>query len=435
MPSADSSIFALASHAGRAGVAVVRVSGPLAGESVRALTGALPRPRQAVLRRLAYQGAEIDQALLLWFPAPHSFTGEDVAEFHIHGGRAIREALFTALTALGLRPAEPGEFSRRAVENGKLDLTRAEAVADLVDAETPAQLRQALRQHDGALADLYEGWRAALIAALGRAEAAIDFSDDGVGEKEFAAARATAIEITKQIQEHMDDAGRGESLREGLRLTILGPPNAGKSSLINALARRDVAIVSDTPGTTRDVVEARLDIGGYLLQVADTAGVRQTNEPIEAEGVRRALSHAAGGMTLLLLDGAVQNPRAGLPSNLPEPDLTVWNKSDIGFVRDGLCISLKTGQGVPGLMKMLQQKVQHKLESKDGAPPLTRPRHRHALREALGHLQHGLAAPASHPELLAEDLRLAMRAIGRITGRVDVEELLDFVFRDFCIGK
>jgi len=393
----------------------------------------MPAPRQAALRRLAYQGAEIDQALLLWFPAPHSFTGEDVAEFHIHGGRAIREALFAALSALGLRPAEPGEFSRRAVENGKLDLTRAEAVADLVDAETPAQLRQALRQHDGALADLYEGWRAALIAALGRAEAAIDFSDDGVGEEEFARARDAAGKISQEIQRHMDDAGRGESLREGLRLTILGPPNAGKSSLINALAGRDIAIVSDLPGTTRDVVEARLDIGGCLLQVADTAGVRPTDEPIEAEGVRRALSHAAGGMTLLLLDGAAQNPRAGLPGDLPEPDLLVWNKTDLGFVRDGLCISLKTGQGVSDLVKMLQQKVQHKLESKDGAPPLTRPRHRHALREALAHLQHGLSA--SVPELLAEDLRLAMRAIGRITGRVDVEELLDFVFRDFCIGK
>jgi len=429
----NSSIFALASAPGRAGVAMVRVSGPLAEGSVRALAGSLPPPRQAVLRRLAHRGAEIDQALLLWFPAPHSFTGEDVAEFHIHGGRAIREALFAAFAALGLRPAEPGEFSRRAVENGKLDLTRAEAVADLVDAETPAQLRQALRQHDGALADLYEGWRTALIAALGRAEAAIDFSDDGVGEAEFAAAKGAASEIIHQIQEHINDAGRGESLREGLRLTILGPPNAGKSSLINALARRDIAIVSDTPGTTRDVIEARLDLGGYLLLVADTAGVRDTKEPIEAEGVRRALSHAAGGMTLLLLDGASQHPRAGLPPDLPEPDLTVWNKADLGFARDGLCISLKTGEGVSELVKMLQQKVQHKLES--SAPSLTRPRHRHAFREALDHLQHGLGAPASHPELLAEDLRLAMRAIGRITGRVDVEELLDFVFRDFCIGK
>jgi len=433
----NATIFALASAPGRAGVGVVRLSGPLAGRAAESLAGPLPPPRQAVLRRLAHDGAEIDHALLLWFPAPGSFTGEDVAEFHIHGGRAVREALFGALSELGAREAEPGEFSRRAVENGKLDLTRAEAVADLVDAETPAQLRQALRQHDGALADLYEGWRARLIAALGRAEAAIDFSDDGVGESEFAAARRAAGEIAGEIQEHVDDAGRGESLREGLRLTILGPPNAGKSSLINALARRDVAIVSETPGTTRDVIEVRLNLGGYLLHVADTAGVRQTRDAIEAEGVRRALSHAAGGLTLLLLDGSLPDPRAGLPPDLPEPDLIVWNKADLfdrEAAREGLSISLKTGEGLSMLQSMLQQKVQQKLDS-DGAPLLTRPRHRQALGEALGALRHGLEAPADRPELLAEDLRLAMRAIGRITGRVDVEELLDFVFRDFCIGK
>ncbi len=426
-------IFALASAPGRAGVAVVRVSGPDAGRAIAALAGPLPEPRQAAVRRLAEDGREIDHALLLWFPAPHSFTGQDVAEFHIHGGRAIREALFAALAALGLRPAEPGEFSRRAVENGKLDLTRAEAIADLVDAETPAQLRQALRQHDGVLADLYESWRGALIAALGRSEAAIDFSDDGVGEMEFLAAQNAAADIAQQIATHMDDAGRGEALREGLRLTIIGPPNAGKSSLINALARRDVAIVSDIPGTTRDVVEARLDLGGYLLTVADTAGVRETQDAIEAEGVRRALSHAAGGMTILLLDASAADPRAGLPADLPEPDLTVWNKTDLK-PHDGLSISLKTGAGLSMLQAMLQQKVQHKLEGGD-APVLTRPRHRHALADALAALRHGLVAPPERPELLAEDLRLALRAIGRITGRVDVEELLDFVFRDFCIGK
>ena len=429
----NSSIFALASHPGRAGVAVVRVSGPLAGDSLQALAGTLPLPRHGTLRRLVHRGAQIDHALLLWFPAPHSYTGEDVAEFHLHGGRAVREALFSALLDLGLRPAEPGEFSRRAVENGKLDLTRAEGVADLVDAETPAQLRQALRQHDGVLADLYEGWRVQLIAALGRAEAAIDFSDDGVGETEFNAARHAAQQMLQQILRHLDDSGRGEALREGLRLTILGPPNAGKSSLINVLAKRDIAIVSDTPGTTRDVIEARLDLGGYLLLVADTAGVRETAEPIEAEGVRRALSHAKGGMTLLLLDGSAQDPKTGLPADLPEPDLIVWNKADLGFRREGLSISLKTGEGISMLLQMLQQKVQHKLEGR--APALTRPRHRHALREAVAHLQHGLEAPDDRPELLAEDLRLAMRAIGRITGVVDVEELLDFVFRDFCIGK
>jgi tRNA modification GTPase len=406
----NATIFALASPPGRGGVAVVRVSGPLAGESLRTLAGPLPQPRNAALRRLAFGGAVIDQALLMWFPAPHSYTGEDVAEFHLHGGRAVREALFSALLAMGLCPAEPGEFTRRAVENGKLDLTRAEAIADLVDAETPAQLRQALRQHDGALAELYEGWRARLIAALGRAEAAIDFSDDGVGEAEFDSARQTATKISQEMQAHMDDAGRGENLREGLRLTILGPPNAGKSSLINALARRDIAIVADTPGTTRDVIEARLDLGGYLLLVADTAGVRDTKEPIEAEGVRRALAHAQGGMTLLLLDGSASDPRAGLPAALPEPDLLVWNKADLfQRPRDGLAISLKTGQGVDELLKMLQQKVQHKLDG--AAPALTRPRHRHALRQARDHLQHGLSAPADRPELLAEDLRMAMRAI------------------------
>jgi tRNA modification GTPase len=431
----NSTIFALASAPGRAGVAVVRLSGPDAGRIAEKLAGTLPPPRQAALRRLAHEEREIDHALLLWFAAPQSFTGEDVAEFHIHGGRAVREALFAALSAHGARVAEPGEFSRRAVENSKLDLTRAEAVADLVDAETPAQLRQALRQHDGVLADLYEGWRTRLIAALGRAEAAIDFSDDGVGDTEFAAARLAAKEISQEIQRHMDDAGRGESLREGLRLTILGPPNAGKSSLINALARRDVAIVSDTPGTTRDVIEVRLNLGGYLLQIADTAGVRETQDAIEAEGVRRALSHAVGGLTLLLLDGSLPDPAAGLPPNLPEPDLVVWNKADLGFRREGLSISLKTGAGLSMLQDLLQQKVQQKLENRDSAPLLTRPRHRQALGEALSALRHGMEAPSDRPELLAEDLRLAMRAVGRITGRVDVEELLDFVFRDFCIGK
>lgn len=425
-------IYALASAPGRAGVAVIRVSGPGAAGTLTALAGPLPAPRKATLRTLGWRGTALDRALLLWFPAPASFTGEDCAEFHIHGGRAVRRALFAAFEELGLKPAEPGEFSRRAVENGKLDLTGAEAIADLVDAQTESQRRQALRQHDGALADLYEGWRAGLIAALGRAEAAIDFSDDGVEEVEIAAARAAATEILQQIQKHMDDAGRGEALREGLRLTVIGPPNAGKSSLVNALARRPVAIVSDIPGTTRDIVEARLDLGGYLLLVADTAGLRAAGDVIEAEGVRRAIAHARGGMTLLLLDGSLADPRAGLPHDLPAPDLTVWNKADLGFARGGLTISLKTGAGLDALQDALRQKVEERLAG--DAPALTRPRHREALREAVAALDHALAGerPA---ELFAEDLRLAMRAIGRITGRVDVEEVLDFVFRDFCIGK
>jgi tRNA modification GTPase len=424
-------IFALASGAGRAGIAVVRLSGPKAGLAVTALAAALPAPRAAVLKRLAWQGVELDQALLLWFPAPASFTGEDVAEIHVHGGPAVREALFGALAALGLRPAEPGEFSRRAVENGKLDLTRAEAIADLAEAETEEQRRAALRQYDGVLADLYEGWRAELIMALGRAEAAIDFSDDGVGETEFDAARRTAVHLSQKIRAHLDDGGLGEALREGVRLAIIGPPNAGKSSLLNALAKRDVAIVSDIAGTTRDVIEVRLNLGGVLVLASDTAGLRESSDAIESEGVRRALARAQEAhLTLLLLDGSASAPKAGVPSDLPEPDFIVWNKSDLA-PHEGISISLKTGTGLDLLQGLLQQKVQQKFAGQDIA--LTRPRHRAALTEALAALTH--AQDAAEPELLAEDLRLAMRAVGRITGRVDVEEVLDFVFRDFCIGK
>jgi tRNA modification GTPase len=425
-------IFALASAGGRAGLAVVRVSGPSARAALEALAGQAPPPRRASVRRLCWQGAVLDKALLLWFPGPDSFTGEDVAEFHIHGGRAVREALFAAFLQLGLVPAEAGEFSRRAVENGRLDLTRAEAVADLTDAETPAQLRQALRQYEGGLADLYEGWRAALIGALARAEAAIDFSDDGVGESEFSAARAVASKILEQIQRHIEDSGRGEVLREGLRLAIVGPPNAGKSSLINALARRDVAIVSHTPGTTRDVIGVRLQLGGYPLHVSDTAGLRDSADAIEAEGVRRARAEAAAShLTLLLLDGS---QAADIPHGIT-PDLIVWNKSDLPDFkpRDGISLSVKSGEGLAPLLSALTALVEKRLETKDESPALTRPRHRHALNDALASLRH--AQDAQAPELFAEDLRLATRAIGRITGTVDVEEVLDSVFRDFCIGK
>jgi len=423
-------IFALASGAGRAGVAVVRLSGPGAGTALAALAGGLPAARTAAVRRLVHDGAEIDQALILWFPGPGSFTGEDVAELHVHGGTAVRAAVFEALMGLGLRPAEPGEFSRRAVENGKLDLTRAEAIADLVDARTQEQRRQALRQHDGALADLYEGWRARLIMALGRAEAAIDFSDDGVGEAEFDAARTAAFHLSQEIRAHLDDGGRGEALREGVRLAIIGPPNAGKSSLLNTLAKRDVAIVSDIAGTTRDVIDVHLDLGGVLVIAADTAGLRDSGDVIEAEGVRRALARAREAHLILLLqDGDAAAPRAAIPADLT-PDLIVWNKADL-TPHDGLSISLKTGQGVSALLELLQQKVQQKFLG--DAPALTRPRHRAALGDALAALAHAQEAP--EPELLAEDLRLAMRAVGRITGRVDVEDVLDFVFRDFCIGK
>ena len=432
-------IFALSTAPGRAGVAVVRVSGPDAARALEALTHkSLPKPRNAATTGFFDASRNlIDRGLAIFFKAPASFTGEDIAEFHVHGGRAIIDALLSALAALGLRPAEPGEFTRRAVEHGKLDLTQAEAIADLVDAETSAQRRQALRQYDGALAELYEGWRADLIRTSAWAEAAIDFSDEELPADTLARTRQAVSGIIEEIQRHMDDSGRGEILRESMHLTVIGPPNAGKSSLINALARRDVAIVAETAGTTRDVIEVRMDLGGYPVIIADTAGLRDTSEAVEVEGVRRAVARAeSADLVLLLLDGSATDPLGGLP---PETrgDLVVFNKSDLPWPgpRDGLTISLRTGDGLDAMIAALTAKVRDRLEAPSEAPVLTRKRHRHALEEAVRSLQGALTAPGDQPELLAEDLRIALRSLGRITGRVDIEELLDVVFRDFCIGK
>lgn len=426
-------IFALSTAPGRGGVAVIRVSGPKARTAVEALTRKpVPETRLAALRRFCDGLDEIDRGLALWFEAPASFTGEDCAEFHVHGGRAVVEAMLSALAKLpGLRPAEPGEFTRRAVENGKLDLTRAEALADLVNAETQAQRRQAMRQYEGALYELYESWRERLIAAAAWAEAAIDFADEDLPEDLLDRGRSAIAEVNKEIQAHLADRQRGELIRDGIYITVIGPPNAGKSSLVNALARRNVAIVSEIAGTTRDVIEVRLDLGGYLVTLADTAGLRETSDVIESEGVRRALARAeAADLVILLQDGtAGENPAFW------RADLVVWNKADLSWPkpREGLRLSLKTGEGLDTLVKRLAAMVAERLEAPGEAPPITRARHRHALEEASAALLR--AGTAQEPELMAEDIRLALRAIGRITGKVDVEELLDVIFRDFCIGK
>lgn len=437
-----STVYALSSAPGRAAIAVVRVSGPEAGAAVAALTGSASiAPRQAVLAKLKGPGGEVlDWALVLWFPGPASETGEDVAEFQVHGGRAVVEAVFAALAAVpGLRPAEPGDFTRRAVENGKFDLTGAEALADLIDSETEAQRRQALRQMGGALAGLYDAWRERLIKASAWAEAGIDFSEEELPEGVGAHARRAIGEILKEIQSHLDDAHRGELVREGLFLTVIGQPNSGKSTLVNALARRDVAIVSETAGTTRDVIEVRMDLGGYAVTVADTAGLREAAEAVEAEGVRRALARAeAADIVVLVLDGTAADPFAGIPPEArAKANLLVWNKADLGFPapRDGLKISAKTGEGIPALVEALIALVRERLAGAGDAPVLTRARHRLALEEAAAALTRALQAPPDAPELMAEDMRLALRSLGRITGRVDIEELLDVVFRDFCIGK
>lgn len=432
-------IFALSSAPGRAGIAVLRVSGPGAGAATESLAGSpLPEPRRATLRRLTGGGVEIDRALVLWFPAGSSFTGEDVAEFHVHGGRAVVEAVLGALSRVaGLRPANPGEFTRRAVENGKFDLTQAEALADLIDAETEAQRKQALRQYEGALTEYCDGWRARLLHASAWAEAGIDFAEEDIPEDVLARARADASQILSEIQHHLDDSRRGEIVREGLYLTVIGPPNAGKSSLVNALARRDVAIVAATPGTTRDIVEVRLDLAGYPVIVADTAGLRETAEAVEAEGVRRALERAASAdIVLLVLDGSARHPFAGIAAETVEAaHLVVWSKSDLTWPepRKGIAVSAQSGGGIDALLAALAALVKEKLEAPRKSAPLTRARHRHALGEAATALARALTS--DEPELMAEDLRLALRALGRLTGRVDIEELLDVIFRDFCIGK
>ncbi len=418
---------------------MLRVSGPNAGKALQDLTqGGIPAARRATLRRLLESGDEIDQALVLWFPAGSSFTGEDVAEFHVHGGRAVVEAVLGALGRMaGLRPAEPGEFTRRAVENGKFDLTQAEALADLIDAETEGQRRQALRQYEGALAALYDGWRGRLLHAVAWAEAGIDFSEEEIPEDVLARARADASGIVEEIRKHLDDSLRGEIVRDGLHLTVIGPPNAGKSSLVNALARRDVAIVAPTAGTTRDIVEARLDLGGYAVVVADTAGLREAAEAAEAEGVRRALARAAAAdIVVLVVDGSAAEPFAGLSEDTVErADVVVWNKSDLPWPAPATDISVSTvtGEGLDTLLDTLSGLVRARLDRPRESPPLTRARHRHALGEAAVALDRALQTKEA--ELMAEDLRLALRALGRITGRVDVEDLLDVIFRDFCVGK
>ncbi|WP_138381211.1 tRNA uridine-5-carboxymethylaminomethyl(34) synthesis GTPase MnmE [Luteithermobacter gelatinilyticus] len=446
-------IFALSSGKGRAGVAVIRLSGPQTATAVRTLTRKhdLPVPREACLRWFydPQTGHRLDQGLVLYFPAPHSFTGEAVAEFHIHGGRAVIAGFLEALGKIpGVRPAEPGEFTRRAFDHGKMDLTAIEGLADLINAETEAQRRQALRQMDGRLAALYEGWRRDITAAMAYLEADIDFADEEIPEDVTAQVRPRIEQLRARIAAHLDDNHKGERIRDGLQVVILGAPNVGKSTLLNFLSRRDVAIVSDIAGTTRDILEVHLDIAGYPVTVVDTAGIRESADVIEAEGIRRAERRAREADLKVIMLEAADWPDISPRSRalIDENSMILLNKVDLAPIgeRSGLVppggalgvwqVSAKQETGLEGFLKALAQEVERRMDLSD-TPSLTRTRHRLALKECLDHLDRYLNSAHQELELLAEDLRLAARSLGKITGRVDVEDILDVVFSEFCIGK
>ena len=431
-------IFAPATVAGRAAVAVIRVSGPDSGKILQALAAPLPAPRRAAVRRLKARGEILDEALVLWLPGPGSFTGEDSAELHLHGGRAGVEAVSRALADLGLRLAEPGEFSRRAFQNGKLDLTQAEAIADLVDAETDAQRRQALGQLEGELSARYEAWRRRLIQALARLEAAVDFPDEDLPETLQAEVGARIGDLASELEGALADHGRGERVREGFKIALIGAPNAGKSSLLNRLAGREAAIVTEIAGTTRDVIEVPAVIDGFKVLFADMAGLRESADPIEAEGVRRARAWAeAADLRLWVVD---QSAPADLEEAMRPGDLLLLNKADLPPGPDArlpdietLRVSARTEAGMDALWAVLSARV--KVLTGGDFPAVTRLRHRRHLRDAAEALRRGRSALARSPELGAEDLRHAAQALGRIAGRIDPEQVLDEVFSSFCIGK
>ncbi len=425
----QATIFARATGAGRAAIAVIRISGSRSGPILDRLCGHRPEPRRATVRALYAEpaGELLDRALVLWFPGPASYTGEDCAELHLHAGPAVVEAVSAALVASGARPAEPGEFTRRAFLNNRLDLLEAEGIADLIEAETEAQRRQALRQADGALSQLYADWAARLRRMLAHQEALIDFPDEDLPPEIELALMRELDALGHEMAAHLAEGDRGTRVRSGLFIAIVGPPNVGKSSLLNRLAGREAAIVSDRPGTTRDAIEVRLVLGDVPVTLVDTAGLRDAEDTLEAEGVRRARRQAEQA-DLVMRVAAGELVPDGLPVGLQ-----VWNKVDLAAAPPGwLGVSARTGDGIALLEDRLAEAARSLTASTAGPPP-TRARHRAGITEAAGHLQ--AARHLELAELRGEALRLAMQALGRLTGAIGVEDLLDTVFNQFCIGK
>lgn len=444
--SVSETIYALASGPGTAGVALIRVSGPSAKTTLEKLTDQSQlRPRHATLTKISRPktGILLDMALVIWFPEPHSFTGEDVVEYHLHGGRAVVSAVMEELSAMsGVRVADPGEFSRRAFINEKMDLTEAEGLADLIAAETEMQRIQAIRQLQGSLSDVYEEWRCRLFRNLAHIEAVLDFSDEELPVGLSEALSAEVALLAKEISTHLDDENRGQRLRDGISVAIVGAPNVGKSSLLNWLAKRDVAIVHDRSGTTRDVLEVQLDLCGFPVLISDTAGLRESHDAVEIEGIRRGKMAAEASDIVVAVYDASNASRIDPEYLLAgRPGLLLMNKTDLNAVKippsikghPVLGVSCRTGVGLEKFSEELGRRVEEIMAAGGGGAIITRQRHRESLIACVKAL--GRFSETHALELRAEELRHASNALGRITGRVDVEDILGLIFSEFCIGK
>jgi len=439
----NQTIYSLSSGGGMAGVAVIRVSGANARDCISAMCRQAVKPRLTNLRKIYHpdSGLLLDECLVLWFPAPGTFTGEDVVEFQIHGGRATIAAVLAALSKIAdFRQAEAGEFTRRAFINGRLDLVEIEGLGDLIHAQTEAQRLQALNQSAGAASDVFNRWRGELISVLGYLEASIDFmEEDDVSDYALKGFRDKLIHLRNDMEKHLGESARGEIIRDGVRVVLAGEPNVGKSSILNYLARRDVAIVSAIPGTTRDILEVQLDLDGIPVTVSDTAGLRHnTKDEIEQVGIAR--TKLAGSQADLVIWVSV----AGMADQADSGDLLtsdaerihVVNKIDLQHSNafDSLGVSAKTGAGMDELIELISKKVADKFGGREPAL-ISRERQRFALAACVEHLDGALAEEGESLELTAEQLRLAANQLGRLVGRIDVEDLLDVIFRDFCVGK
>lgn len=434
-------IFALASAHGAAGIAVIRVSGTQSLNSAKKLTGKTNiQPRLATFTSLKDHGGNvIDQAVITYFKGPNSYTGEDTVEYAVHGSRAVIDRLFEEFSSFDShRMAEAGEFTKRAFVNGKLDLTAAEAVNDLIYAETEAQRALAVDQLSGSLEGLYHNWSSRLAKLLAHQEAEIEFPDEDMPDGIDDNVRKKVNALIDEISDHLDDNNRGERMREGMQIAIIGAPNVGKSSLLNLLARREAAIVSDIAGTTRDVVDVSLNLGGYPVVISDTAGIRHDHsDKVEAEGIRRAIQRAEDAdLKVAVFDGSESTMDKDTKNMIDDKTVVVINKTDLGILEykgPHIAVSCENQNGIQDLVQTLTDQAKSFFAAGGNSPVLTRKRHRENLKACNDFLKNALDADL--PELAAEDLRQALMSIGRITGRVDVEQLLDIVFKDFCIGK